>query len=328
MADAAERAGIQVLWDLCHYGWPDDLDLFSPRFIERFARYAGATASFLATHTSGPRLYAPFNEISFMAYAIGEQGEMFPYALGRGAEVKRQLVLATLAAIDAIRAVDPEARILHIDPLFHAVPPLGRPDLAPLARANIEYQFETADMLRGRLCTELGGAERYLDIVGVNYYFGNQWEFPGFQRLRWEDDPRDERWLPLRHLLARAAERYERPLFIAETSHFGAGRCAWLREISEELAAAISGGVPLAGVCLYPILDRPDCDDPAHWHNSGLFDRDSSSHARYQWKLNEAYAAELYSSQRRITSVGAGTTVATGSPEPRWRRDGSDESGS
>src|SRR5207244_12074228 len=29
MLQAAEREGIQVLWDVCYYGWPDDIDLFS-----------------------------------------------------------------------------------------------------------------------------------------------------------------------------------------------------------------------------------------------------------------------------------------------------------
>jgi hypothetical protein len=37
MIRAGERAGCQVIWDLCHYGWPDDLDVFSPAFVDRFA---------------------------------------------------------------------------------------------------------------------------------------------------------------------------------------------------------------------------------------------------------------------------------------------------
>src|SRR4051812_28454613 len=28
MLRAAETAGVQVVWDLCHYGWPDHLDVF------------------------------------------------------------------------------------------------------------------------------------------------------------------------------------------------------------------------------------------------------------------------------------------------------------
>ena len=39
MLEAARDEGVQVIWDLCHYGWPDDLDIFSPQFVERFARF-------------------------------------------------------------------------------------------------------------------------------------------------------------------------------------------------------------------------------------------------------------------------------------------------
>jgi hypothetical protein len=44
MLRAAEAAGTQVAWDLCHYGWPDGLDVFSAAFVDRLARYAGAFA--------------------------------------------------------------------------------------------------------------------------------------------------------------------------------------------------------------------------------------------------------------------------------------------
>src|ERR671928_46391 len=33
MLRAAEAAGTQVAWDLCHYGWPDGLDVFSAAFV-------------------------------------------------------------------------------------------------------------------------------------------------------------------------------------------------------------------------------------------------------------------------------------------------------
>ena len=35
--------------------------------------------------------------------------------------------------------------------------------------------FEAWDMLSGRVQPELGGDERYLDVIGVNYYDRNQW---------------------------------------------------------------------------------------------------------------------------------------------------------
>ena len=40
-ADAAGRArqaGVQVIWDLCHYGWPPDITFWEPEFVDRFAR--------------------------------------------------------------------------------------------------------------------------------------------------------------------------------------------------------------------------------------------------------------------------------------------------
>ena len=50
------------------------------------------------------------------------------------------------------------------------------------------------------------------------------------------------------------------------------GGRAWLNEVARECRLAIDRGVPLEGVCLYPILDRFDWEDCTHWHNSGLFD--------------------------------------------------------
>jgi UDP-galactopyranose mutase len=71
-------------------------------------------------------------------------------------------------------------------------------------------------MLSGVVKPELGGHPRYLDIIGVNYYHANQWEYPD-DRLRWEHTPRDERWIPFSVLVADVHRRYRRPMFVAET---------------------------------------------------------------------------------------------------------------
>ncbi len=42
MLRAAERVGVQVIWDIFHYGWPDDIDVWTPAFVDRFASFAGA----------------------------------------------------------------------------------------------------------------------------------------------------------------------------------------------------------------------------------------------------------------------------------------------
>ena len=225
MLEAARDEKVQVIWDLCHYGWPDDLDIFSPAFIDRFARFAKEAARLHREHTGEPAFYAPINEISFFTWAA-TRDLMFPHAWGRGAELKRQLVRATLAAIDAVWSEEPGARMVFPEPLIHNVPPRRRPWLVEPARIQRASQFEAWDMIAGRAAPELGGAERYLDLVGVNFYSANEWEVPGGRKLHWDAGSDDPRWMPLHRLLAEVYQRYGKPLVIAETSHYGIGRAA------------------------------------------------------------------------------------------------------
>ncbi|HUK15614.1 MAG TPA: hypothetical protein VLW65_04340 [Bryobacteraceae bacterium] len=300
MLRAAREAGVQVIWDLCHYGWPDSLDIFSTAFVERFARFAGEAAKVQREHGEGRGFFVPVNEISFFAWAATRK-LMYPYARGRDDELKRQLVRAALAAIDAIRTVDAQARILFAEPLIHVVPPRKRPHHTALAEAKQASQFEAWDMTAGRAAPELGGAGHYLDIMGVNYYAANQWEVPGGRKLKWDAGSGDPRWLPLHKLLAEVYARYRRPIFIAETSHYGSGRAAWLEEIACEAQHAIAAGVPLEGICLYPILDRFDWNHPRHWHNSGLWDLQRNHSWHYVRVLHQPYARALKAAQSLLS---------------------------
>ena len=117
--------------------------------------------------------------------------------------------------------------------------------------------------------------------------------------MAWHVAPRDARWRPLHRLLQEVFERYRRPLYLTETSHVGDGRAAWLRELSDEVHVAIDGGVPILGVCLYPIIDRYAWDDPTHWHNSGLWDLSSDPDGRLRRVLNREYAEALAWVQHR-----------------------------
>ncbi len=307
MLKAALREGVQVIWDLFHYGFPDELDLFSPRFVARFARYARAVAKLVADHTDEVPFYAPVNEISFFAWA-GSRDYMAPFAVGRDGEIKRQLVRCFIAASDAIRDVDPRARLVAPDPILYAVAPPGRPDFEALAAATFESQFEGWDMLTGRAAPELGGGPRYLDIIGCNFYGHNEWEQWDDSTHRivmfWEEHRRDARYVPLRHLLAGVYHRYGRPLFLAETGHYGDGRVPWLRMIAHEAYECRRMGVPLEGVCLYPILDRYDWDDESHWHNSGLWDLVRNGAGGYARVLNQGYAEELKRARELLAGVG------------------------
>jgi hypothetical protein len=103
MLRAAEAAGTQVAWDLCHYGWPDGLDVFSAAFVDRLARYAAAFARLHLEETGRAPVVCPVNEISFLAWAGGDMARMNPWARGRGHELKRQLARAAIAATHAVR---------------------------------------------------------------------------------------------------------------------------------------------------------------------------------------------------------------------------------
>jgi beta-glucosidase/6-phospho-beta-glucosidase/beta-galactosidase len=256
MLRAANAAGTRVIWDLCHYGWPDDLDIWSPAFIDRFAQFSAAAARVVMAESEDVPVYCPVNEMSFWAWAGGEVGRFNPCAHGRGVELKRQLVRATIAAIDAIRAVDPRARFITAEPLIHVEAGLGDEEHVRRAHAYRQTQFEALDILSGAKEPEIGGAPEYLDIVGLNYYPDNQWYHGGTTIPMGHHAYRS-----LHEMLAEAHGRYRRPLLIAETGAEGSGRPAWLHYVCSEVHAALDAGVPVEGVCLYPIADYPGWDN-------------------------------------------------------------------
>jgi beta-glucosidase/6-phospho-beta-glucosidase/beta-galactosidase len=303
---AAQREGVQVIWDLLHYGWPNDLDVFAPAFVDRFAAFCGAVARYMRAQSDEVPFYTPVNEVSFLAWAAGEVGWFHPFAERRGGELKRQLVRAWIAAVEAVRGVDARARFISVEPLIHTVPPRGRPDVGGLAARQRDSQWEAWDLIAGLREPELGGASRYLDTIGVNFYHDNQWEVPGGDKVQWHVHPRDPRWRPFHQLLREAYDRYRRPILVGETSHVGSGRAEWIREMTDEVVLAVEDGVPLQGICLYPIIDRFEWDNPSHWHNSGLWDFRQEADGTLTRVLARDYAAELARSQRRLARLGLG----------------------
>jgi polysaccharide biosynthesis protein PelF len=263
---AARDAGVQVVWDLFHYGWPDDLDIFSPAFVRRFASFCRAFAHVVAGETDDVPFYAPVNEISFLAWAGGHAARLNPFARGRGPELKAQLARASIEAIEAVWGVEPRARIVHPDPIIHVAAAPERPHDRTAAEAYRQAQFEAWDMIAGFRRPDLGGAPRYLDVVGVNYYCKNQWVHDVGPIDR--DHPQ---YRPLREILGEVYDRYQRPIFVAETGIEDDARPAWLRYVGREVRAAMRSGVPLEGLCMYPILNHPGWDDDRHCHN-GLWD--------------------------------------------------------
>jgi hypothetical protein len=267
---ASHRHGVEVIWDLFHYGFPPDIDLFSADFPERFAAYCHAAARFVYSQQDGTCYFTPVNEPSYFAWAAGEVGRFAPHARNRGPELKLALARAAIAGINAIRDAVPGARIVNVDPLCNVVPPHGRFDLLGDAQSfNYEAVFESWDMLAGRLHPELGGSREHLDIVGVNYYWTNQWELGADESPLADDDPRRA---SLARLIRRVSKRYGGDILITETAHVHDMRPRWMDYVASECETLLDEGVPLRGVCLYPILGMPEWHSPHEWVRMGLWD--------------------------------------------------------
>jgi hypothetical protein len=259
MLHASREAGVQVIWDLCHYGWPDGIDIWTPAFVERFSRFARAVAKLVRSETDATPFYCPVNEISYWSWAGAEVARFNPLARGRGIELKHQLVRAAIAAAEAIWNVDPRARIVQVDPVIHVIARPGRPRDRKPAEDYRRAQFQSWDMLSGRLWPGLGGKPEYLDILGLNYYSDNQW-FLGGGTI----ELGHPLYRPFRDILAEVHRRYERPLFIAETGAESEARAPWLRYVAGEARAAVEAGIPVEGLCLYPITDYPGWTNGRH----------------------------------------------------------------
>jgi beta-glucosidase/6-phospho-beta-glucosidase/beta-galactosidase len=265
MLQAARETGMQVIWDLWHYGWPDDIDIFSAAFVDRFAAFAAEAIKTISDYDEAP-LISPINEISFFSWAGGEGGIFNPFAKHRGNEMKRQLVRSSIEGINRMREVNPSVRIVQIDPIINVVPRSEREDDRRNAEGYRQSQFEAWDMITGRAQPELGGRDDLIDIIGVNYYIHNQFVWEGHMIV-----PSDPRYRHVSVMLEEVYERYRKPLFVAETGIEDETRPAWLRYMCKEVFTAIAAGVPVGGVCLYPIVNHPGWDDDRHCYN-GLFD--------------------------------------------------------
>ena len=297
MVRIAQEMGMQVIWDLCHYGWPDDLDIYSPAFVTRFAKMCAAFARVIESETdveSDTPFFCPMNEISFFAWAGGDVAALNPFSRNRGSELKVQLVRATLEAVEAVWHVLPQARIVHIDPIVHLVADLERPQDIPEAEEYRLAQYEGWDMLCGWLAPEIGGHPKYLDILGLNYYPRNQWIHNSLPIT-----PIHPHHRRLYRIVREVYQRYERPFFIAETGAEGKARPGWLRNVAEEVAEMVAAGLPVEGLCLYPIFCHPGWNDNRHCPN-GLWDYADASGNR---PIYEPLAEEVRRQQRNLEQV-------------------------
>ena len=275
VVDGMNAAKVAPIWDLCHYGYPDDTDPFASDFAERFAEYCHAAARYVQSRVrseAGP-YFSPINELTYFSQAGGLWGLIAPFGRDRKTyeELRLALCAADIAGINAIRSEIPHARMIAMDPVVNIVAPRDRPDLVDKAHHETwEDTFVSWDVLSGLRNPQFGGSPEILDIVGVNAYSFGQQEMRGdgpHESL----DPGDDRVIPLHTLIEYAWQRYRRPMIVAETSGLRDGRSGWLDDVMQESLAAVHDGIDLQAICLFPGVDMPDWNT-GEWLHNGIAD--------------------------------------------------------
>lgn len=269
--DAAEKFGIMQIWDLIHFGYPDGIYPTHPLFCDRFVKLCAAFSEFYRVASAKQLFVVPINEISFLSWHSGDVRGTVPFAVGSGWDIKYHLCKAAILGIQELKKHSPDCRIILVEPLVKIHNAIDAEDVA--LETHNAHQFQAMDIIAGRMCPELGGSEDYLDLLGFNYYWNCQWELDS-EPLPWPET--ETRRIPLSVLLSIAYSRYNKPILLSETGHFGCGRLDWLHEITNECLIAQKNGVDLRGICIYPVTDRPDWDDLSRYFDCGIWDLDAS----------------------------------------------------
>jgi hypothetical protein len=100
-------------------------------------------------------------------------------------------------------------------------------------------------------------------------------------------------------MLAEVHERYGRQIVLAETGAEGSGRAAWLHYVCSEVQLAREEGIPIEGVCLYPILDYPGWDNDRTCSVGLMSDADESGRRT----ICTRFAAELRRQQALFGNI-------------------------
>ena len=288
--EAAEEVGLQVIWDLFHYGAPDHVDMAGDDFPQRFTDFALAALEVQQSVTRRPPIVCPLNEISFMAWAV-EVGYFPRIAPPEKGVFKRQLIRTAIRSARAIRSAAPGATIVWAEPLIHIAPHSRRRADVRTAEAERQGQFEAYDWLLGRAEPELGGEPALADVLGFNFYPHNQFYFDGPTIPMGHHEYR-----PLSDMLAEAAGRFDKPLFLSETGAEGSGRASWLHYVCNEVADAMERGIAVEGICLYPITAYPGWDNSRH-ADAGLLSTVTADGRRH---VDERLLAELQVQRARF----------------------------
>ena len=256
--EAAEEAGVEIIWDLFHYGSPDCVDQAAPDFPDRFTEFALAAIELRQSVTKRPALICPLNEINFLSWAI-DDGYFPQVGPEQRGWFKRQLVRAAITSAKAIKQRWPRTTIVWAEPLIHIAPHDRRRQTVRAAKQNLQGMYEAYDWILGRAEPDLGGDPSLADVIGLNFYPHNQWYFEGPTVPMGHHEYR-----PLADMLVEMAERYGKPIFLSETGAEGSAKPSWLHYVCSEVRDAMDRGADVRGICWYPITAYPGWDNSRH----------------------------------------------------------------
>jgi beta-glucosidase len=268
--------GLTPIVDLMHYGCPLWLEreFVNPDYPQQVAQYA---ARFAERYCEAVRFYTPMNEPLLNAVCCGENGRWPPALTDDGGFVTliRQLVSGIVQTQRAIRDLVQDPVFVHVEATFRYV---GGPERAERLRFLEQRNWLVYDLLFGRVgedhplygyLSEKGLPDEDLacfrehpaepDVLGINYYphLTTTELLPGGrERTVWSGTA------GLQELIHGFHARYEKPIFLTETSVSGRieDRMRWLRDSLETVHALRSEGLPIVGYTWWPLFSLVDWD--------------------------------------------------------------------
>lgn len=115
-------------------------------------------------------------------------------------------------------------------------------------------KYKALDMPLGMRDPELGGEETAIDVIGLNFYPRNQLRLRGGPVPLGHHDYR-----PLAELLAEVYDRYRKTAVHCRGRH--SARPIWLSYVAQGVRTAIAEGIPVHGICIYPVTDYRGWDN-------------------------------------------------------------------
>jgi len=324
--------GVEPIVGLVHHGsGPRETNLLEASFAEGLAQHAAA----VARRFPWVRDYTPVNEPLTTARFSGLYGHWYPHACCEEAFARALIneCRATVLAMRAIRAINPEARLIQTEDMGVTY---STPKLAYQAEYENERRWLGFDLLLGRVDEDHPFHERLLDlgvkeeelaffrenptppsVVGLDYYVTSDRFlderlalYPavchgGNERQAYADTEaaraRPEGITGHREILQMAWARYGIPVAFTEV-HLGGAReeqLRWLKEAWNASCSARQSGVDACAVTVWSLLGAYD------WNSLVTQDRGHYEPGAFDLSGGAPRPTAIYAMARGLAHEGA-----------------------